>query len=231
MPTTGVPRSRSAAVRWEPMKPAAPVTSAFTRTPHARAPAAGTAGRRVERGMHGAASRGHAAVRQPPHLVGELHPDRRQQAAFGPHLELVIVLRGAAVLAVRLDHRQRYTRMLHLPITPSQCPQQIGARHLEPHEVVRVVDDPHLVGLGVANADGRGRCRHRAHCGAVMSAAARRSRIARARSGCRRSRCRRPASSRQPRRPGRRWSCRCRRPRRYRPDCRCGRAGRAHHES
>ena len=41
--------------------------------------------------------------------------------------------------------------MLHLAIAPAERPQQVGARHLEPHEVVRVVDHAHLIGFGVAD--------------------------------------------------------------------------------
>ena len=64
--------------------------------------------------------------------------------------------RRLAILAMRLDDRQRQTRML-----PSRdnsirtCAAGPSRADLEPHEVVRVVDDAHLVGFGIANAHGR----------------------------------------------------------------------------
>ena len=101
---------------------------------------------------------------QPTHLVAELHPHRRQQPSLRPDLQLVVVPRRPAILAVRLDHRQRHARVFHLAIAPAERPQQVGARHLEPDEVVRVVDDAHLVGFGVADAHGRGPRTAVAHC-------------------------------------------------------------------
>ena len=228
MPVTSAPRSSSAPARCEPMKPAAPVTSAFMRT----------ACRTASGSRHGLPLGSSAAwtVRpvasdrssRPHDLVRELHPHGRQHAARRSDLDLVVVARRLAVLAVRLDDRQREPRLLHLAIAPAERAQQVGARHLEPDEVVRVVDDAHLVGFGVAHAhcddDRRGPAR------ASSLTAARRlrpsappprsSRVARSGSPVAEDgRARPPGSSRPPRRPARRSSGRCRRRPRWAPGC------------
>src|SRR5262249_32532780 len=84
-----------------------------------------------------------------------------------------VVPRGPVVVAVRLDHRQRDASVLHLPIAPAERAEQIRPANLEPHEVVRVVDDPHLVGLGVTDPNGGDR-RSRRHAPSGLTAAARR---------------------------------------------------------
>ena len=139
------------------MKPATPVTSAFMRRPRARDRAAGTAGRpgRAPRGRCGRWPA--SSVGRPDDLVGELHAHRRQQRAARPHLDLIVVARRLAVLAVRLDDRQREPVGFHLAIGPARVAEQVGAADLEPDEVVRVVDDAHLVGFGVAHAHPDGR--------------------------------------------------------------------------
>src|SRR5439155_14341143 len=38
-------------------------------------------------------------------------------------------------------------------VRQAELAQQLRASDLEPHEVVRVVDDPHLVGLGIARSE------------------------------------------------------------------------------
>ena len=69
-----------------------------------------------------------------------------------PNLDLIIVPCRAPVLAVRVDHRQEDAGGFHFAIGPAERPQQVGPRHLEPDEVVGVVDDAHLVRLGVPHA-------------------------------------------------------------------------------
>ena len=137
------------------MNPAAPVINAFMRRPPESAPAAGTACRSMSSAactvLPDAAAVDCVGNR---HFVAELHPHRRQQPPLRPDLQLVVVARRPRVLAVRFDHRQRHAGLLHLAIAPAERPQQVGARHLEPHEVVGVVDDAHLVGFRVADADG-----------------------------------------------------------------------------
>src|SRR5687767_2453874 len=85
---------------------------------------------------------------------------------------------------MRFDDGQPHPRVLHLPVTPAERAQKVGARHFEPHEIIGVVSHPHLVGLGVADAHSRRGGGAPAHCGTATPAAARRSRMARARSVC-----------------------------------------------
>src|SRR5262245_2364447 len=167
------------------MNPAAPVISAFMRRPlesrehpanAIRQPAGAPA--LIQRGVHGPAGRSHQRIRSEPHFVPELHAYGRQQPSFGPDLQLVVVPRGTRVFAMCFDHRQRNTSLFHLAITPAERPQQIRARDLEPHEVVRVVDHAHLVGLGVADAHRRRRGLDDGHLTAAPAAADRRSRTA-----------------------------------------------------
>ena len=49
---------------------------------------------------------------------------------------------------------------LHLAVGPAERPQQVGTRHLEPDEVVGIVDDAHLIGFGVADTNGGHRGGH-----------------------------------------------------------------------
>src|SRR3990170_1933620 len=89
-------------------------------------------------------------------LVHKLYAEGRYQRAIGPYLEVVVVSRRLPVRALNLDDRQRVPVCLHLTITPAGSAQQVRAANLEPHEVVRVVDDTHLSGLGVAHAHAAG---------------------------------------------------------------------------
>src|SRR5262249_9714954 len=62
-------------------------------------------------------------------------------------------------VAMRFDDRQRETVGFHFTIAPARETQQVRATDFEPHEIVRVVDDAHLIGFGIANpnaADGAG---------------------------------------------------------------------------
>ena len=70
----------------------------------------------------------------------------------GADFHLIIVTCRPAVLAVRVDDRQQHAGLFHFPIGPAERAQQLGARDLEPDEVVGVVDDAHLIGLGVPHA-------------------------------------------------------------------------------
>src|SRR5687767_6197739 len=81
-----------------------------------------------------------------PDLVVEAYPDRGHQRRAGPNLDVVVIARRPAVVAVRLDDRQRHAVALHLAVTPAGFPQPLGPSDLEPDEVVGVVDDAHAVG-------------------------------------------------------------------------------------
>ena len=120
---------------------------------------------------------------RPHHLVVELHAHRRQHPSFRPHFNLVVVPRRPQVLAVGLDHRQRDAGDLHFAVAPAEGAQQVGAGHLEPDEVVRVVDHPHFIGFGVADPQAWRPTTGIQRRDRRGSAAARRSRMARSGSG------------------------------------------------
>ena len=83
------------------------------------------------------------------------HAHGRHQLRRRPYLDLIVVPRRLAIVAVRLDDRQHEPVGLHRSITPAGVAQQVRACDLEPHEVVGVVDDTHLVGFRVAHAQPR----------------------------------------------------------------------------
>src|SRR6202021_1322517 len=59
--------------------------------------------------------------------------------------------------AVGLDHRQvALILLLELAVLKAQSAHQFDASDLEPHEVVRVINDTHLVGFRIADTDGSG---------------------------------------------------------------------------
>ena len=61
------------------------------------------------------------------------------------------------ILTLRLDHRQAHALGLELSISQPGLAQQIGPSHLEPDEIVRVVDHAHLIRFGVTHTDTRDR--------------------------------------------------------------------------
>ena len=128
----------------------------------------------IDRGVHGRARGRHA--RSAPfthHLVGKLHPHRRAQPPVGADLDLIIVARRAPVLALGLDHRQQHAAFFHLAVGPPERAQQLRPRHLEPDEVVGVVDHAHLVRFGIPHAQRGHRCRHVGGYAAAPAAARR----------------------------------------------------------
>ena len=131
------------------------------RTPRGRAPAAGTAGRRRSSAACTVlARRRNVRFVLSTHLVPKLHPHRRQHPSFRPDLDLVVVPRRPLILAMGFDHRQRNAGELHLAVAPAERAQQVGAPHLEPDEIVRVVDHAHFIGFGVAHPQRGDRRRH-----------------------------------------------------------------------
>ena len=107
--------------------------------------------------VHGVAGGQHRAVGAPDRFVIKLHAHRRQLPRPRADLHLIVVARALPVFAVRFDHRQLDAVVFHLAVGPAGLAQPVGAANLEPDQIVRVVDHAHLVGFGVAHADGRGR--------------------------------------------------------------------------
>ena len=103
--------------------------------------------------MHGVTRWRSRAVRRRDDVVVERQPHRRHQRAPW----------SAPPSHRRIARRLRYSQCASMtgsgsPPLPSRdrssrAPQPVGAAHLEPDQVVGVVDDAHLVGLGVAHAD------------------------------------------------------------------------------
>jgi hypothetical protein len=81
----------------------------------------------------------------------------------GPHRDLLVVAGGATVAARQVGEHQVDALGFPLGVGRAERAGQLGARRLEPDRVDSVVDDPHLVGLGVAGAqpDGVGAGLHR----------------------------------------------------------------------
>ena len=65
----------------------------------------------------------------------------------------VVVVRGTLELAADVDDDQVMPRVLDLAIGEPALAKQLGPAHLEVDEVVRVMEQTHPVGLGVADAD------------------------------------------------------------------------------
>src|SRR5580704_2510524 len=71
----------------------------------------------------------------------------------GPHADFVVIARRAYVAAVGVHHGQPdAVRLLQIPITQTSSPAVFGPADLHPNEVIGVIDNPHLVGLGIADA-------------------------------------------------------------------------------
>src|SRR5690606_10778873 len=121
----------------------------------------------------GPSPRGETAIRPPDGLVLELQPDRGDQPPRRPNLDLVIVTCRTLVRTVGLDDGQLDALRFHLPVRPAELPEQIRAADLEPHQIVGVVDDAHLVRLRVPDADQAASGRHQERCGVGSASAAR----------------------------------------------------------
>src|SRR5579863_7894409 len=92
-------------------------------------------------------------VRIPVNLVGKLEHRAAQQ--YRPRLDqdLVVVAGGRFVAAGYVDHRQNASVIgLETAVREADGAQQFHTAQLKPDQVVGVVDDAHLIGLGVAEA-------------------------------------------------------------------------------
>jgi hypothetical protein len=70
-----------------------------------------------------------------------------------PHQNLFVIARRGAVAAFGLGHGDEASILaLHVTIGKAQLPQQFDASHLEPDEMVGVINHSHLIGLGVTHA-------------------------------------------------------------------------------
>ena len=76
--------------------------------------------------------------------LGYLRPDR--------HQVLIISRRFIAALGFGDDHKSVFL-ILHLLVGETARTAQLAAPHLEPDHVIGIVNNAHLVGLGVADAN------------------------------------------------------------------------------
>ena len=68
-------------------------------------------------------------------------------------VEQIVVVRGPLELAADVDDHQEMAGVFDLAIRDPALAEHLGPGHLEVDEVIRVVQEPHAVGLGVAHAD------------------------------------------------------------------------------
>src|SRR5882672_4946612 len=70
------------------------------------------------------------------------------------HQDFVIIEHGGLVAATRVNNGdEAIVFALHFLVGEAELAQQFDAANLEPDEMIRVIDDAHLVSLGVADAD------------------------------------------------------------------------------
>ncbi len=95
------------------------------------------------------------AVGGPPDLVTEGDGAAAQFEQSGADQNLVIVPGGLAVGGPHLGHREeRVVVNLHVAVVESIITTELDPADLEPDEVVGMVDDAGLIGLGIADAGG-----------------------------------------------------------------------------
>src|SRR2546425_469194 len=96
------------------------------------------------------------------HRVTERHTSRGELAHPAAYPHEVVVPRGRAVAQLHLGDGEVDALPLELLVRQARFAHQLGAGPVEPDEVIGVVDHPHLIGLGVVDAE-----RYRAdHAGA-----------------------------------------------------------------
>ena len=82
----------------------------------------------------------------------EAYTDRRENSRI-ENGHLVIEARRKRVAATRLPNRQQYPVIsFHIAIVEAERLAILYPAHLHPDEIIRIVDDAHLVGLGVSHA-------------------------------------------------------------------------------
>src|SRR6266404_6972873 len=70
------------------------------------------------------------------------------------HNNLVIIVYGSPVAAPGIDYRdETVVFALHIFIAETELAEEFHASHFKPDEMIGVIDDPHLVGFGIADAD------------------------------------------------------------------------------
>jgi len=89
----------------------------------------------------------------PENFVIQMNPQQWFFAQIGDDGEYVVVEGGTGIFGGNLEHRQAVALGLKLTIGEAEFFKQSGAADLKPREIIRVVNNAHHVGLGVANGD------------------------------------------------------------------------------
>jgi len=70
-----------------------------------------------------------------------------------PHHDLVIIVHGRLVAAAGIDHgNAAVVFLLHIFIAEAELTEQFHPPHLKPDEMVRMIDDAHLIGFRIADS-------------------------------------------------------------------------------
>src|ERR1019366_9438343 len=81
------------------------------------------------------------------------------------HYDLVIIVHGSLVAAAGIDYGdEAVVFALHIFIAETELAEKFHASHFKPDEMIGVIDDSHLVGFGIADADASFVHRRRATC-------------------------------------------------------------------
>jgi hypothetical protein len=77
-----------------------------------------------------------------------------EQSGAGLDLNLVVVAGRGAIAAAGFNHGENALMLgFKLAVSEAEGAEQLDAAYLKPDQIIRVVDDAHLVGFGIADAD------------------------------------------------------------------------------
>src|SRR5208282_3322496 len=98
-------------------------------------------------------------------FVSEADHSRPNMLQARAHDDLVIIVHGSLVAALGIDHGDKaIVFKLHFFVAEAELAQEFDTSHFKPDEMIGVIDDAHLVGFCIADADSsliRCRCRGR----------------------------------------------------------------------
>ncbi len=103
--------------------------------------------------MRGLAFRHQLAGLNFPQLISEVKNLLAHMFQIGPHNDLVIIVHRRLIAAAGIG--DRYAAVVvpfHIFITEAELPQQFHPPHFKPDEMISVIDDPHLIGFGIADS-------------------------------------------------------------------------------
>src|SRR5688572_4761959 len=84
--------------------------------------------------------------------IPEDHPPRGQIPHPAAHSNHIIIARGLAVTDVNVGHGKIRPLLFQLLVGHAVRPQVLRAGHVHPDQIIRVIHEPHLIGLGVVHA-------------------------------------------------------------------------------